>query len=299
MENIDRIQFWNPDTSAIEVEAVYGDGAIKWLYENPLGQKVASYILSKSLFSKVYGAYQDSTWSRSEIDRFIDKFEIPMEQYEKGPFRTFNEFFIRQFLPGQREFVSTDNVMPGFAEGRYFAFSSVNESSSLPVKGFDLDIHQLLEKKQWVDCFLGGPAMVARLCPVDYHRFHYPDDGKVVDHYPVGGGLHSVNPRALKFKKDIFITNERVVTILETAHFGRIAYVEVGAMSVGKIVQSHDLSKSFKRGDEKGYFLFGGSTVLIVGEKGKWSPNKVLLDQTSLYQRETLVKLGRPIAECL
>ena len=122
-----------------------------------------------------------------------------------------------------------------------------------------------------------------------------PDNGKVIDHYPVHGRYDSVNPLALKLKNDIFIANERHVTLLQTENFGRLAYVEVGAICVGKIVQSHRWSKPFLRGEEKGYFLFGGSTVVLLGEKGAWKPSKDVVENTK-NNIETYVTLGDEIA---
>jgi phosphatidylserine decarboxylase len=107
--------------------------------------------------------------------------------------------------------------------------------------------------------------------------------------------LHSVNPIALKQRSKIFITNERHVSILETKHFGKLAYIEVGALCVGKIVQTHKESEPFSKGDEKGYFLFGGSTVILIGQAGRWNLDEDLLLKTRQNQ-ETLVRLGEPIA---
>ncbi len=136
--------------------------------------------------------------------------------------------------------------------------------------------------------------MVCRLAPIDYHRFHFPDDCEIVDSYQIRGSLHSVNPLALQNKRDIFMVNERHVTILETRNFGRLAMIEVGAVCVGKIVQSY-LGKSQKRGTEKGYFKFGGSTVILLGEKSRWLPKKEIIMNTS-RGIESLADLGQAVA---
>jgi phosphatidylserine decarboxylase len=143
-----------------------------------------------------------------------------------------------------------------------------------------------------------GPLLLARLCPVDYHRYHYPDDGKTLNSYTVHGDYHSVNPLALKYRQDILIKNERRVSIVETKKFGKLAIVEVGATCVGKIIQSHDESKDFKRGDQKGYFLFGGSTVIVYGEPGKWKPSSDILKNTELGL-ETYIHLGDEVADLI
>ena len=111
------------------------------------------------------------------------------------------------------------------------------------------------------------------------------------------GALHSVNPWALAFREDIFMINERQVTILETEHFGKLAYVEVGATCVGKIQQTHH-GESFERGDEKGMFLFGGSTVIVLGEPGKWVVDDRILAHTG-ESVEAYLKMGQPLGRAL
>ena len=185
--------------------------------------------------------------------------------------------------------------MAAFAEARYFGYESILSSTRIPVKGEFLSPRILMGENNSVEDFEGGPLLLARLCPVDYHRFHYPDDGRAVDHQCISGKLHSVNPKALHYKGEIFGTNERQVTILETKNFGKLAYIEVGALCVGLIVQTHPPLGPFKRGEEKGYFLFGASTVIVLGQKGAWLPSQDILEQTYLG-RETLVRLGQEIA---
>ncbi len=185
--------------------------------------------------------------------------------------------------------------MPAFCEARYLGYKEMNDDVKIPVKGHFLTSSELLQDSKWAKTFEGGPLMIARLCPVDYHRFHFPDDGKILSAYPIAGRFHSVNPIALKEKPDIFITNERFVTILETENFGKLAYIEVGATCVGKIVQSRPLHGDFKRGEEKGYFLFGGSTVVLLGEKGKWSPSELMLEKTNAGM-EVYHQLGSSLA---
>lgn len=290
------IKYYNRQTNKIEIEKVYGDGGVKWLYESGPG-KFLSSALVKSPLSVLYGYMQDLGSSKNKIPSFVKNFDIQMDDYipedgrnEADPYSTFNKFFIRQFKEGKREFSKDPAVMPAFSEARYFGYDSIQDNDTVPVKGKFLNAKELLQKEEWIETFDNGPLLLARLCPVDYHRFHFPDNGKVIDNYKVGGLYHSVNPIALKAKEDIFSTNVREVTILETENFGKLAYVEVGAICVGKIIQSTDLT-SFKRGDEKGYFLFGGSTVIVIGEKGKWKPSEDITKNTS-KKLETYLHLG-------
>lgn len=298
------IQIFNRRQNSMEVEKVYGDAMVKFAYGTPIGRLLGPVIASKIL-SKLYGKSQDSLKSAQKVGPFLKTFNIQIDQYQKGSFkenpietsyRSFNEFFIRKFQDGQRSFTRNDNEMGAFAEARYFAHASISDDLTIPVKGSMLRAIELIGNRELAKDFIGGPLMIARLCPVDYHRYHYPDSGKTLESFTVPGDLHSVNPLALKYRQDIFIKNERRVSILKTDHFGKLAYIEVGATCVGKIVQSFDESKPFKKGDEKGYFLFGGSTVVLCGEKGKWTPSEDILKNT-IAGIETYIQLGDVVAQ--
>ena len=290
------IYFWNRKEAKKEIETVYGDFAVRWLYQTFAGQQLAEWVLSKAVFSKLYGCYQSSRLSQRKIQPFIKTFGILMEEFDSGPFRTFNDFFIRKFKPGARPFIQEPSQMPAFSEARYYAYEKITPDQKFPVKGTALSAEVLLGDVEKSAPFLGGPLLLARLCPTDYHRFHFPDSGKVLDSYRIHGKLHSVNPVAILYKNEILSTNERHVTILQTENFGKLAYIEVGALCVGKIVQTFlQHPTAFKRGEEKGYFLFGASTVIVLGEAGKWKPDSDLLEQTA-QNCETLVRLGERVA---
>ncbi|MDR3607982.1 MAG: phosphatidylserine decarboxylase [Oligoflexia bacterium] len=292
------IQFWNRETRSVDTEKVLGEGAVRWLYGSRLGQKLVDSVLSRRFISEVYGLYQSSPASRRKIARFVREFDINLDEYEGAPYSSFNDFFIRKFKPGARPFVEDESRLAAFAEARYLAFERIDSNQLFPVKGSFLTAEALLGKAGAAAPFIGGPMLLARLCPVDYHRFHFPDDGRTEKSWRVPGRLHSVNPWALKYRGEIFATNERQVSILETRNFGRLAYIEVGALCVGRIVQSWKVSEKnseFLRGIEKGYFLFGGSTVIVLGEPGRWRPDADLLEQTA-RKRETFAKLGSAIA---
>lgn len=297
------ITYFNRAKQRIETELVYGDGAIKFVYDNFFGQMLAPIIASKPI-SQLYGCYQDWSASKSKVPPFVDKFNIDLSIYKPGSitsekkqnsYSSFNEFFIREFEENARSFVANENTMPAFCEARYFGHQQVNNDIKFPVKGKLLNSDDLLGGSSWSQTFEGGPLLIARLCPVDYHRYHYPLAGKTLDSFQIKGQYHSVNPLALKSKPEIFIINERRASILETEKFGKLAYIEVGAAMVGKIIQSHDETTAHKQGDEKGYFLFGGSTVVLLGEKGKWSPSDDILNNTK-DGIETYLQLGDEVA---
>lgn len=297
---LSEIKFFDRYTNKIEVEKVYGDKVVSWLYETPVGNML-SHIVCRKPISWAYGKFQDTEISKKKVPGFLDKFNLTLDEFlptegrsNSDPYGSFNEFFIRRFKEGRRSF-GERNQLGAFSEARYFGDDQLDSETLFPVKGSYLKVEDLLGADNARD-YIDGPFLIARLCPVDYHRFHYPDNGKVTDHYPLNGYFHSVNPMAIKARPDILVTNERYVTILDTENFGKLAYVEVGATCVGKIHQSHDLDSPFKKGDEKGYFLFGASTVIVVGEKGKWKISDDIREN-SKKGIETYIKLGDEVGK--
>lgn len=292
---MEKIIFWDRKKQEESKEKVYGGKGVRFLYENPLGKKLR-FLLRRPLFSRLYGLWQNMALSQRKIAPFIEKFNIDMSEYEKHSFKNFNDFFIRKFKEGKRPFIQEPLKMPAFCEARYYGVEILSKERAFPIKGASLPILGILGEKgeAWRKVFEHGPMLLARLCPVDYHRFHFPDNGRILDSWADGGELESVNPMALREKPEIFLKNHRHISILETENFGKLAFIEVGAICVGKIVQTHG-GESFQRGEEKGYFLFGGSTVIMLGEKGRWKPSQDILERTSKGQ-EVLIPLGDELA---
>ncbi len=289
------IQVWDRHTQELEEERVYGDALVRFSYGTRLGRFLSEAVLARRWVSKLVGAYKSTRHSARAIPAFVRDYGIPMEEFEPEQYASFNDFFIRRFRAGARRFCKEPRELSAFAEGRYLAYREVTPELCFPVKGEHLSAAAILADRAMANRFEGGPVLIARLCPLDYHRFHYPDDGRCLQRYRAAGKLHSVNPLALTHKSDIFVTNERCVSILETAHFGRLAYVEVGAICVGRIVHSHPEKTRFARGEERGYFLFGGSTVILMGEPDAWIPDEDLVEQTRAGV-ETHIRLGERVA---
>ncbi len=280
---------------------MYGGGWLDWAYGTRLGFFLTDHLFSKRWISRIFGAFEDSPLSRMKIDDFIRRYEIPMEEFEARTYSNFNEFFIRRFKEGRRPFTPDEKVFAAGAEARYLLFENLKARQTFPVKGIEIDLGALLDDAELARDFEGGSLILARLCPVDYHRFHFPFSGDLTRHYRVDGVYHSVNPAAFSAEPKVFLKNERQVALLESSEFGKVAMIEVGALGVGKIVQSaySDLDRmpvKFARGAEKGYFLFGGSTVIWLVQKGKvkFSPDLV---ENSARNLETWVPLGQALGE--
>jgi phosphatidylserine decarboxylase len=264
-------------------------------YDSRPRRSLTQWFESRRLYDWLIAAYQNSAWSTRAIEPFIAKHKIDLSEFKPVIYRSFAEFFDREFRPGLREFPDQPHKMGAFAEARYFAWCKVEPGQEFPVKGHSLDAEQILGSAQRAAPFLGGPVLLARLAPVDYHHNHYPDDGTTLETAWLGGPLWTINWHALQHQPGILFRNHRQINILKTRNFGRVALVEVGAMSVGRIQQVHPLDTPFARGEEKSVFKFGGSAVLLFGEPGAWQPSDDLVKHTD-KGIETLVRLGDTVA---
>jgi phosphatidylserine decarboxylase len=265
-------------------------------YETRPRRSLRQWLEAQPMYDRLIALYQESPLSTKNIKPFIEKHGIDMSEFKPVAYRSYAEFFDREFLPDARPFPTDPNVLPAFAEARYFGWERIEPDQQFPLKGKSLDAAGLLGSKQRAAPFIGGPVLVARLSPVDYHHLHYPDDGWTVEQDRMGKSLWTVTWTALQSKPDIYLVNERAVNVVQTVNFGRLGFVEIGALSVGRIVQKHPFDRPFKRGDEKAVFKFGGSAVVLFGAPGKWRPCDDILAQTK-ESRETLIRLGEPVAQ--
>lgn len=288
------LKYWDRYKNEVLFDKIYADWFIKWCYENKIGKIFLDYFFSKKSFNILYGLYKTSKFSVKQIKADIEQYSVDMDLFKSEKFNSYSDFFLREFKEGIRSFPNEEKL-GAFAEGRVLAFNKIDVDHKYPVKGEFLTPELLLGNTNIAKDFLGGPIIIIRLCPIDYHHFHYPVDGKITDRYKLTGNYHSVNVLALKNRDDIFVKNEREITIIENINFGKMAYIEVGAMCVGKIIQKNPSSTNCVRGELKGHFEFGASTVILMGEKDKWSPSEDILKQ-SQKNIESYIKLGDEIA---
>lgn len=258
-----------------------------------LGRLGGDLLFSRGLFSQIATWYSHAAGSRSRIDGFIDAFGVDMSEYDTRDYESFNDFFVRTFREGARRFDSDPRRLPAWAEGACLAWERLSIDQTFPVKGQYLTAAALMDDAEAAAPFADGPALLIRLRPQDYHRFHHVDGGPVRRRWQVPGRLYTVNLLALRDRPDTLVRNRRQVTLQDSENFGRLAYVEVGAVLVGRIVQTGTDQPA--RGDEKGYFEYGGSTVVLFGEPGAWRPDEDLLHNTA-EGLETLVRLGTSLA---
>lgn len=306
---------YNRHNSNFFEEDTFGGSFIDWAYGTKLGLYVSSSRLIQKTVSQSVGAFMKSPLSKKRIEPFIRRFDIKMDEFIEpvGGFPSFNDFFIRPLKPGARVFPEQSQSLGAPAEGRVSVYPLKSEHTPLYIKGIDLSVAELLgERSEALNDFLGGWIYVFRLCPVDYHRFHFCDTGTAGEPLQIEGHLHSVNPLSLNKHPRAFLENERQVTLQTGAKAGPLAYIEVGAMCVGTIIQSflnaapfNEESKSdtlsrpsypVSEGSEKGYFEFGGSTLILL-TSSRVQPSADLLEKTH-EGHETLIQLGDEIGIC-
>ncbi len=278
---IDRI------SKKIQVEQIYGKTALSFIYGDRILSKILGIpllhtIVKTPIFSTIYGFLQKRAGSRKKILPFIKQFSIDCQEFAEdvGSFKTFNDFFCRRLKPESRPICPKSNTAVIPADGRYFFYQNIDEAQGFIVKGKTFTLNKLFKNEDLADRYKGGSLVFARLCPTDYHRFHFPTDCIPNQSTMINGWLYSVNPIAIRKNIEIFTENKRSFTLLNTKNFGQIVYMEVGATNVGSIIQTYTPGEPYKKGNEKGFFSFGASSLILVFEKGKILFDKDLLQAT-------------------
>lgn len=291
------VRYRDRKSRAIVEETIFSEEALRWFYENPLGSRIFAAALNRAWFSWLYGRLQDLPGSRRKIPAFVqthrlatDDFAAPLES-----FQSFNAFFCRHLKPEARPFSKDPDVFPSPADGKILVYPTLPDQARLPIKGTSVSIAELLKSEAKARPYQGGSGFVLRLAPYDYHRFHFPDDGLPGETRSIPGRYHSVSPIALAKVPDAFCRNKRMVTSFRSDQFGELCLVEVGALTVGTVVQTYPPQLRVKRGDEKGFFRFGGSTIVVLFQPGKitFDPDLITDSGSGL---EVQVRAGTRIA---
>ncbi|TKY45927.1 Phosphatidylserine decarboxylase proenzyme 2 [Spatholobus suberectus] len=274
--------------------------SMRAIYQSKIGLGLMDIGVKELLqsISEKQGARMDSPESSADIPKFIESFKDQINlaevKYPLEQFKTFNEFFIRELKPGARPiaFAERDDIAVCAADCRLMAFKSVDDTTRFWIKGRKFSVQGLLGKEMCSSAFVDGTMVIFRLAPQDYHRFHFPVSGIIEQSVDIPGCLYTVNPIAVNSKYcNVFTENKRVVSIISTVDFGKVAFVAIGATMVGSITFTKKKGDYVNKGDEFGYFSFGGSTVICVFEKNSIAVDEDLL-ANSTRSLETLVSVG-------
>lgn len=218
-------------------------------------------LISKPV-SDIAGYILDSRISKLLIKPFVHMNNIRTEDYVLDDIRCFNDFFRRRIRQGLRPVSEAAGDLVAPCDG-LLKVSRIDKGTVIEVKQSAFSIRGMLRDRRLAETFEGGYCLVYRLCVDNYHRYIYFDSGKKYANRHINGVYHTVQPVALE-DFPVFVRNTREYAVIDTVNFGRCVQMEVGAMLVGRIVNHCMGRKKVKRGDEKGYFEYGGSTVIVL-----------------------------------
>ena len=268
---VEPIRYFHRAKQVVETEKVYGENWVRWTYESKGGSLLLHALAKRHIASWYYGWRMNRPSSANKVLPFIVEYDLNVDEFAKSAFvfKTFNDFFYRALKPGARPIADGDRVAVLPADGRHLALQNVDAAAGFYVKGQRFDLTSFLGDAELARKFAGGAMVISRLCPVDYHRFHFPVAGLPGEPRLINGFLYSVSPIALRRKLDYLWQNKRMVTLVESPVFGQVAVCEIGATMVGSIFQSFLPGRAVAKGEEKGLFKFGGSCVITLFQPGR------------------------------
>lgn len=262
--------------------------ALVFLYRTVPGRMLLKLLIGRGL-SRAAGRVLSSPVSRPLIAPFTRKNGIDLTDYAEEDYSCFNDFFCRRIRPERRPLPADPAELMAPCDGLLSAYR-ITDGMVLPIKQSRYSVSELLGMDAAARRFRDGVCLVFRLCVDNYHRYCYIDDGQKGPNVFLPGVLHTVRPIALE-SAPVFVRNCREYTIMETARFGTVAQIEVGALLVGRI-DNHDGAGPIRRGEEKGRFLYGGSTVVLLLEKDRVALDEALFTATA-NGIETPVVMGQ------
>ncbi len=289
-----KIQFIHRKTKEIITETPPAEGLLKFLYDNPFGKTTVLPIAKRKFISEYYGKKMYKPSSTKKIEGFVKQLNIDMSESEKqiSEFTSFNDFFYRKLKPSARP-IESGFVSPG--DGKLIAFENSADVQHFFVKGRKFSLSEFLNNIDLANTYKNSSLIILRLAPNDYHRFHFPYSGIPSEVTKIKGSYFSVSPHALasNFTK-VFCENKREFCTLKTADKGTILIAPVGATMVGSIIETYAANQEINKGDEMGYFAFGGSTIVLLIDKNKLKIDADILENTK-NNMETFVQMGEKI----
>ena len=294
------MQYKKRNDDKVYIDAISENKIISCLYSKKYAKLLLNILVGNSLVSTIFGRIMDNKISKCFIRNFVLKNKINIEESEKGidEFSCFNDFFIRNLKPNSRKINKDEDVLVSPADGKVLVYARLHKSVNLSIKGSKYTLATLLHDDELALKYEDCSVAIIRLSPTDYHRFHFPSDGYVSDTKEITGKYYSVTPVALKYKPDLYFENKRAICEIKNEKVQDFLFLEIGATMVGSIIQTHLPYSEIKKGDEKGYFKFGGSTVILIFQKDNILFDKELLDNTD-NNYETAILMGESVGKII
>lgn len=277
----------------ITIEETEQDKLLRHLY-NDWGGRLCLKLLVRPFVSKAAGFFLNTGLSVKLVPDFVKRNRIDLSLYQKQEFTSYNDFFTRKIKPEERPVAEGESILVSPCDGKA-TVCRIASDSRFYIKDTEYTVEQLLRNERLAQRFLGGWALILRLTVDDYHHYCYPADGKKSQNVVLPGIFHTVNPTA-NDALPVYKENAREYTLIKTEKFGTILMMEVGAMMVGKITNRQKGPSVVKKGQEKGYFEFGGSTIVLLFQHGKVRLDYDLVENSE-NDYETIVRMGERIGE--
>ena len=296
-ESSDRI--WDRANDRMTENKIYGKAILKFLHATIIGRALMRYLFTSRISNELITLYNYTVASKSGIRKFIAKYNLDTDELEKpvAEYRNFSDFFIRRLKTGARQIDSLPNSAVSPCDSLIQALViGLGSDTRFAIKGADFLLSELINDSQQADKYIGGTMIIFYLAPYNNHHFIYPVSGVLQSISSVGKKFFSVNSISLENGFRPFDFNRRDIAVLQTRIMGNVMMVEVGGFYAGKIIQENDVLGYKEKGAPKGYFALGGSTVVLVFEKGKITIDKDIID---MQKRgiTTSVKQGEKIGE--
>ena len=267
---------------------------LRRLYKSVGGRWVLKILISP-VISKWLGIFLDTGISKVLIAPFINWNTLDMKPYVERNYHSYNDFFTREIKPEERMIDCDEAHLISPSDGKVSAYL-LDENSRFQIKHTEYTLESLLRSKKLAHKYRNGYAVIIRLSVDNYHRYCYPADGVKSDNHAISGVLHTVNPIACE-TLPVYKENSRELTLIKSNYFGDLIQMEVGALLVGRICNYHQRGQ-IKKGQEKGKFEFGGSTIILLLEANHVEVDEVFLQNTK-EGYETLIQMGASIGRSL
>lgn len=283
------VKVYDSQRKEIIIEDQFKSDFLRFLYNTVLGRLLLRIVFMQSWFWKYAASFQKLRSTSSRVNRYVKKYDIAPTDYTQSDWRSFYDFFGRQLKPGAIKLPTSRHALIAIAEAKLLAVS-ITSGLTLTVKHRKYDLTSIVGSRELAEQYKGGTALVYRLSMHNYHRYLFPDDGRLLSTNHFTGVLHTVSSISRDYP--VYSINQRVVSVLSTEYFSEVVMIEVGAMMVGKIVNT--VTTRFSRGQEKGSFKIGGSTIILLYKKATIE----LKDEIKKYNErgiEVMVNIGEGI----
>lgn len=283
------VKIYDREKKEYYIEEQYGEEKLNFLYHTIIGRLLLKIFIVNKSYSRLNAKFENRKSSIKKIEPFIKKYKIEMQDYEEKEYTSFNDFFTRSLKNGKRKIDLNRESLIAPADSKLLVYD-ITEEARIKIKDSIYSVEELLQNKKLSEKYKNGICLVYRLSVDDYHRYCYIDNGKNIDKMNIDGKLHTVSSISNQYK--IYKENQREYHVQLTENMGEIIYMEVGALQVGKIINAPIID--FQKGQEKGYFEYGGSTIVILIQENRVEMDHDILEM-SQKNMETKVKYGEKV----